>query len=99
MLVEVPHFLGVGCRSAADEAAEEIMEVVDVAEQQFASALVARRVDRLRKVDDHRAIGAHKDIEIGEVAVDDPGAEHADDLADEVVKDGSGVGRIEVHVA
>ena len=45
--------------------------------------VVAGRVDRLRQVDDHRAIRTEQDVELGEVAVHQAGAEHGNDLADQ----------------
>ena len=51
-------------------------DVGDVAQQHALGVVVAGRVDRLRQVDDDRAVLAQQDVELGEVAVHDPGAQH-----------------------
>ena len=100
LLIEVPHLLGEGRgAAAADEAGEEIVEVVDVADEQLAGALIAGGVDGLGEVDDDGAVGAHQDVEVGEVAVDDAGAEHANDLGEQVVEDPLRHGWLEGQVA
>ena len=64
-------------------AAEVAGEVGHVALQHGAGIAVARGIDRLRQVDDDRALGADQNVVFGEVAVDDPGAEHAHHLAEQ----------------
>ena len=61
------------------------MQVVDVAQEQLARALISRRVHRLRKIDDHRPVARHQHIEVRQVAVHHAGAQHAHDLAQELL--------------
>ena len=60
--------------------------------------VVGRRVHRLGQVDDHRAVGAEQHVELREVAVHQPGAEHHDDLADEEVVVFARLLRLQHHV-
>ena len=80
--VELPHFLRVGQRSSARRKAhEKRVEILDVAHQQLARVLIARSVDGLGKINDDRAVHVHQHVEVGQVAVHDSGAEHADDFS------------------
>ena len=88
LFVELPHLFRVGQpRRAGDEALEEAVQVVDVAQKHLARVGVARGVHRLREVDDHRAVGGHQHVEVGEVAVHHAGGEHARDLGDQLAED------------
>ena len=65
-LVQVPDLVPVvGRKQFGRETAEEGGEVGHVAQQHAAGVVVARRIHRLRQVDDHRTVGAQQNIEFG----------------------------------
>jgi hypothetical protein len=87
-LVESPHLLGIGERATpGDKAPGEVMQILDIAQQELACVLVARRVHRLREVDDHGAVLRHEHIEVRKICMHDAGAEHAHDLLQEPLED------------
>jgi hypothetical protein len=63
------------------------MQVVDVSEQKRACILITRRIHRLRKVDDHRAIRRQEHVEVGEISVHHTRTQHARRLVDKMLVD------------
>ena len=98
--VELPHLLSEGRRlPARNELGDETMQVVDVAQQQLARVAVAGGVDRLREVDDDRAVRAHQHVEVREVAVHDAGRQHSHHLGQQAIEDGGRAAPVQAQVA
>ena len=74
-------------------------QFVDVAQQHCARMVVAGGADRLRQVDDDRAVGVDQHVVFGQVAVDHAFAEHAYDLAHQEDEIFACLLRIELHFA
>ena len=80
-LVQIPHLVAVvDLQQVGREAAKEIAQVRHVAQQHAIGVVVAGGVHRLRQVDDDRTVFGKQDVEFGQVAMDHPGAQHADDF-------------------
>ena len=75
----VPGGQQVGCKLAEEQA-----QVVDVAQQHAFGVVVARSVDRLRQIDDDRAVHTlfrtQQNVELRQVTMHDTGAQHAYDF-------------------
>jgi hypothetical protein len=80
-LVQLPDLVAVvrtqqfGCKLA-----EEVAQVLHVAQQHALGVVVARGIHRLRQVDDHRAVFGQQHVELRQVAVHDARAQHAHHL-------------------
>jgi len=82
-LVELPDLFSVtGLFQLAGKSTEVGPHIVDVPEQHAARALVARRVHGLREVDNHRPVWPDQDVVLRQIAMDEPSAEHTDDLVE-----------------
>ena len=87
-LIEVPHLFCIRApRGGAIVALQEVVQVVDVAKEQLPCIRVVSRIDRLGKVDEHRPVGTEKNVEVGQVAVNDARRQHADHLLNETTVD------------
>ena len=75
------------------------MKIVHVAQQQLARVLIARRVYRLGKVDNHRTVTTHQHVKIRQVTVHHASGQHADHFRQQVVEHLDGGLAIETHVA
>jgi hypothetical protein len=86
LLIEGPNFLRIlepqDFRREAPEVAGHILHVPG---EHHPRAVVARRVHRLGQIDDHGPVGIHQHVELRQIPVDDPGAEHLHDLGDHLL--------------
>ena len=84
LLIQRPDLTAVvGAQQFGRKAAEEMAQIGHVALQHRRRMVVAGGVHRLRQVDDHRAVGADQDVELRQVTVHHPRAQHAHHLADQ----------------
>ena len=82
LLEQRPHLTGkFGREQLRCKTAERGSDVVYVSFEHRERTVVARRVDGLRQIDDHRAIGGNEHVEFREIAMDEPDAQHAHDLS------------------
>src|SRR3546814_7197237 len=58
-------------------------DIGDIARKHAERIVVAGRIDRLWQIDDDRPGGTQQHVEFGQIAVDQPGTQHAHDLADQ----------------
>ena len=75
----------VGVEQRRLEAPEPVAHLVDVTHQQHRRAVIARRIDCLGQVDDHRALAVDQHVEFGKIAMHQPGAQHAHHVGDDTV--------------
>ena len=50
------------------------MQILDIAKQELLAIRIMRRFDGLGEIDHNRPVVTHQDVEVGEVAMDDPRA-------------------------
>ena len=84
-LIERPYLTSVlGLLDARREAAQVVLEVLQVSQEKALTVSVVSGISRLWKVDNDRTFRAHQDVVLGQVAVDHTGAKHVDALSDQV---------------